>query len=187
MKRDVVEFYRALDRSLFIDTENRRFADLDTPLPIGHGQTISQPSLVAMMTDELEIDDQCTVLEIGTGSGYQSAFLAHFARWVYTVECIEELSEKAEVRLEHLGFSNIDYRVDNGRFGWPEFAPFDRIMVTAAPVEIPPVLIEQLRAGGIMIIPVGPSGFQQLLKIRKESDGTMASKRLCDVAFVTLL
>lgn len=186
MKREVLEFYRTLDRSLFIDNENRRFADLDTPLPIGYGQTISQPSLVAMMTDELEIDDRCTVLEIGTGSGYQSAFLARFAQRVYSVERIEELSEKARTRLERLGFTNIDYRIGDGHFGWPEFAPFDRIMVTAAPAEIPQPLIEQLKTGGLMVIPVGPSGFQQLLKIRKESDGTISSKRLCDVAFVVL-
>jgi len=187
VKQDVLEFYKALDRSLFIDNENRQFADLDTPLPIGYGQTISQPSLVAMMTDELDLNDRCTVLEIGTGSGYQTAFLARFARWVYTVERIAELSQQARKHLDTLGFMNIDFRIGDGKIGLPDLAPFDRIMVTAAPSEIPPALIDQLGAGGIMIIPVGPSGFQQLMKVHKGADGRITSKKIADVAFVPLV
>ena len=157
MDRKIVDFFHSLDRSLFIDNENKAFASLDAPLPIGFGQTISQPSLVVRMTDWLHLDAYCRVLEIGTGSGYQTAFLAEFSGQVYTVERIPELSAAAQSRLKALGYNNINYRIGDGSVGWIEEAPFDRIMVTAAPLQMPDDLVAQLAPGGVMVIPVGPS------------------------------
>ena len=186
MREDLVEFFRLLDRSYFMDNEHKSLAGLDTALPIGYGQTISQPTLVLYMTDKLELDSSVSVLEIGTGSGYQSAFLAEFAKHVYTIERIPQLAEKAKTRLTNLGYLNISYRIADGSDGWLEHAPFERIIVTAAPRELPDDLVSQLAPGGIMILPLGPPGWQHLLMIRKDHEGTVTQSKLLDVAFVEM-
>lgn len=187
MDEKLLQFFSSLNRSRFVDEPYKVLSSLDRPLPIGHGQTISQPSLVVYMTEQLELNKTHTVLEIGTGSGYQSAFLAEFSGELYTVERISELSKKAEERLSSLGYRNIHYRVADGNLGWPEHAPFDRIMVTAAPKNIPKPLLDQLAPEGIMIIPVGPEGWQELLKVTKDRHGSVSERKLLDVAFVELV
>lgn len=187
MDEKLLQFFSSLNRSRFVDEPYKVLSSLDRPLPIGHGQTISQPSLVVYMTEQLELNKTQTVLEIGTGSGYQSAFLAEFSGELYTVERISELSKKAEERLSSLGYKNIHYRVADGNLGWPEHAPFDRIMVTAAPKNIPKSLLDQLAPEGIMIIPVGPEGWQELLKVTKDRHGSVSERKLLDVAFVELV
>jgi protein-L-isoaspartate(D-aspartate) O-methyltransferase len=186
MRKDVAAFFNTLDRSLFIDNEYKELAGIDTPLPIGYGQTISQPSLVAYMTDALHLDRSCSVLEIGTGSGYQTAFLAQFAGTVYTIELIPALAGQAKSRLDKLGCRNIVYRIGDGSSGWPEQAPFDRIILTAAPRSMPSDIIDQLATGGEMILPVGPYGCQQLMFIQRAQNGTISRRILMDVAFVEL-
>jgi protein-L-isoaspartate(D-aspartate) O-methyltransferase len=146
--RELLDFFAKLDRSIFIEKEQKKYAKYDSALPISHGQTISQPSLVYTMTLELDIEKDSRVLEIGTGSGYQTAFLAQFAKWVYTVERIEELSLKAQKRLTQLGYDNISFRIGNGTEGWPEFSPFDRIIVTAGASAVPQSLVNQLKPMG---------------------------------------
>lgn len=180
------EFYQNLDRSVFIDNELKEYAKEDSPLPIGYEQTISQPSLVLEMTRLLSLDKNCKVLEIGTGSGYQTAFLAEFAEAVYTVERIPELLEKAKVRLGLLGYINIHFNVADGSTGWRENEPYDRIIVTAAAEEIPEELINQLKSGGRMIIPVGPQGSQSLTLITKDHQGETRSEKIFSVVFVEL-
>ena len=187
MDEKLLQFFSSLNRSRFVDEPYKVLSSLDRPLPIGHGQTISQPSLVVYMTEQLELNKTHTVLEIGTGSGYQSACIAEFSGELYTVERISELSKKAEERLSSLGYRNIHYRVADGNLGWPEHAPFDRIMVTAAPKNIPKPLLDQLAPEGIMIIPVGPEGWQELLKVTKDRHGSVSERKLLDVAFVELV
>lgn len=182
----LLDFFHHLDRRRFLDTATAPFARLDQPLPIGYGQTISQPSLVAEMTRLLSPEHDSRVLEIGTGSGYQTAFLAAFAKAVYTVERISELSRKAKSRLDDLGFLNIQYRIGDGSLGWAEEAPFDRIMVTAAAGSLPTDLIEQLGPGGRMIVPVGPPGCQELLLISRDENGHLHEKCIEQVVFVEL-
>ncbi|NCA99397.1 MAG: protein-L-isoaspartate(D-aspartate) O-methyltransferase [Clostridia bacterium] len=179
-------FFHQLDRTLFLDDEYKPMASVDGPLPIGYGQTISQPSLVVEMTRILDISPDSTVLEIGTGSGYQTALLAHFAHEVYTIERITELSVAAQDRLDRLGLTNIRFKIGDGSLGWPEHAPFDRIMVTAAAGRIPDELFTQLRTGGRMIIPVGPPSWQQLLLITKDAQGLMHRQPVENVRFVEL-
>lgn len=169
-----------------MDDACREYASLDAAFPIGYGQTISQPSLVYMMTERLNLDKTCRVLEIGTGSGYQTAFLAEFSKEVYTVERIPELSEKARERLGELGYENIFYRIGDGSLGWKEYAPFDRILVTAAAGKIPDDLVAQLKEGGTMLVPVGPSGWQQLTLITRDAEGLVHSQAIGDVVFVEL-
>jgi protein-L-isoaspartate(D-aspartate) O-methyltransferase len=181
------KFYKNLDRALFIDSEYKEYAQCDSPLPIGFDQTISQPSLVYSMTKQLGLDRQKKVLEIGTGSGYQTALLAEFSGSVHTVERIAELSIKAKERLDRLGYKNIYYRIGDGSQGWPEFMPYDRIMVTAAAGEIPEPLIGQLALNGRMIIPVGQRGFQQLLLVAKDNIGVIRTDSLFGVTFVELI
>lgn len=180
------KFYKKLDRSLFINNEYKTFAGMDSALPIGYGQTISQPSLVYNMTRSLEVDNSHSVLEIGTGSGYQTALLAEFAGIVYTVDRIAELSLSAQKTLASLGMNNIKFRIGDGSFGWPEYAPFDRIMVTAAAAELPAPLAEQLKPGGRMIIPVGIPGLQTLTLFTKGRDGVIKREPLSEVVFVEL-
>ncbi|NLZ77281.1 MAG: protein-L-isoaspartate(D-aspartate) O-methyltransferase [Spirochaetales bacterium] len=187
MDKTVTDFLRSLDRSLFLEGPAKRYADYDGPLPIGFDQTISQPSLVAYMTDALDVDKTHRILEIGTGSGYQTAFLAHFAKEVVTIERIRELSVTAKERLDDLGYHNITYIIGDGTRGWAERAPYDRIMVTAAPDEIPPLLIEQLRVGGKMVIPCGGRGHQELVLVKKAPDRSISRTKLLDVAFVPLI
>jgi len=183
---EIKAFYRRLDRSFFIDHESKNYAHLDQPLPIGFEQTISQPSLVMEMTARLAPEKESRVLEIGTGSGYQTAFLAEFSGAVFTVERIRELSERAKEKLDQLGYKNIWYKVGDGSEGWRENAPFDRIIVTAAAEKIPPELIEQLKPGGKMIIPVGPKGRQELMLITKNYQGEVEQNFLGVVTFVEM-
>ncbi len=179
-------FFLQLDRAFFIDNKNKEYAYLDTPLPIGYEQTISQPSLVLEMTYLLAPDKECKVLEIGTGSGYQTALLAEFSGQVYTVERIKELAEKAREKLTQLGYSNIAYKIGDGSQGWTENAPYDRIIVTAAAQETPPELIKQLKPGGKMVIPVGPRGMQELLLITKDQAGEVNRETVGEVRFVEM-
>ncbi|MDD2233807.1 MAG: protein-L-isoaspartate(D-aspartate) O-methyltransferase [Desulfitobacteriaceae bacterium] len=179
-------FYQKLDRSFFIDNEYQECAYLDRPLPIGHGQTISQPSLVLEMTRILDLNKNCKVLEIGTGSGYQTVLLAEFSGTVYTVERIRELSEKAKEKLDILGYTNILYKVGDGSEGWSEQGPFDRIIVTAAAEIMPDELIIQLKPEGKMLIPLGPREMQELMFIQKDTAGKISSESLGKVVFVEM-
>jgi len=155
------------------------------PLPIGYGQTISQPYIVALMTDLLEPKASDVVLEIGTGSGYQAAILSRLVSRVYTIEIVPELANSAATRLKRLGFANVEVKNADGYFGWQEHAPFDAIMVTAAASHIPPPLVQQLKPGGIMIIPVGASfQTQQLTLVKKNLDGELTTRQILPVAFV---
>ncbi|MBE2293693.1 MAG: protein-L-isoaspartate(D-aspartate) O-methyltransferase [Phycisphaerales bacterium] len=163
-------------------------AYVDAPLPIGHGQTISQPFIVALMTELLAPDSESVVLEVGTGSGYQTAVLAHLAQQVYSVERIPVLAEAAERRLRALGISNVDIHTADGTQGWEEKAPFDGIMVTAAAGEVPPALVQQLKPGGRLIIPVGPPHHSQELRVVcKDSSGMPHSRGVLSVIFVPLI
>ncbi len=181
------EAFQKLDRSLFLDASCKQLASFDEPLPIGFGQTISQPTLVVQMTAILDPEPLSRVLEIGTGSGYQTALLAPFCQSVYTVERIADLAQKAQVRLKKMGYGNVFFQVGDGSLGWPEKAPFDRIMVTAAAGQIPPALTEQLAPGGRMVIPVGPRGWQDLMLIKKSKKGKLSQQSLEKVAFVELV
>ncbi len=174
-------------RHRFVPVLQEAFAYKNRPLPIGDGQTISQPFIVALMTDLLDPKPGDTVLEVGTGSGYQAAVLAELVAKVYTIEIVEPLGRRAMQLLEQLGYRNIEVRIGDGYNGWPEAAPFDSIVVTAAPAEIPKPLIDQLKAGGRMVIPAG--GFydwQDLLLVEKQPDGTSTTKRTLRVKFVPL-
>ena len=184
--KSIINYYRQLDRSFFIDNENKRWAGLDEPLPIGYGQTISQPSLVLAMTCRLEPEPTDCILEIGTGSGYQTALLARFAAEVYTVERIADLSRKAQDRLDQLGFTNIHFHIGDGSLGWPEYAPYDKIMVTAAAARVPAELLAQLKPGGKMIIPVGSPGLQELLLVTRDQNGHYRQETIERVVFVEL-
>jgi protein-L-isoaspartate(D-aspartate) O-methyltransferase len=176
-----------IPRHLFVPEDKRRFAYEDRPLPIGYGQTISQPYIVALMTDLLAVDDDDAVLEIGTGSGYQAAVLSRLAKRVYTIEIVPALAKAADERLRRLGFDNVTVRQGDGYYGWREHAPFDGMVVTAATSHIPPPLIQQLSRGGRMIIPVGgPFFVQRLMMIEKHLDGTVTSRHLLPVRFVPL-
>jgi protein-L-isoaspartate(D-aspartate) O-methyltransferase len=183
----VMEALGRVPRHEFVPDGQLPFAYENRPLPIGHGQTISQPYIVALMTDLLDIEPDAAVLEVGTGSGYQAAVLAELVGSVYTIEIIEPLGEQARERLERLGYDNVAVKVGDGYYGWPEHAPFDAIIVTAAASHVPPPLVEQLRPGGRMVIPVGPRFYtQQLLLVEKGSDGEVTSRQVLPVAFVPL-
>jgi protein-L-isoaspartate(D-aspartate) O-methyltransferase len=180
------EYYNQLDRAFFIDNENKSLACLDRALPIGYGQTISQPTLVLLMTELLSPEPDSRVLEIGTGSGYQTALLAKFSGSVVTVERIRALSEKAEEKLLALGFCNIEFQVGDGSAGCPEKVPFDRIMVTAAAGKVPDELVAQLKPCGRMIVPVGARYVQDLLLITKDETGKVRQTSIEKVIFVEL-
>ena len=183
----VVNALRKVDRSEFVPVEQRRFAFANQPLEIGHGQTISQPFIVALMTHVLELKPTDNVLEIGTGSGYQAAILAELAKNVYTIEIVEPLAKEAESRLMRLGYDNIAVRVGDGWFGWPETAPFDKIMVTAVAPKLPPALVAQLRIGGKMVLPVGDyDGYQELVLVEKASETELNQKIVLPVRFVPM-
>jgi len=171
-------------RHLFVPDYLQRQAYIDGPLPIGHGQTISQPYIVAYMTDILHIKPHHRVLEIGTGSGYQAAVLAELTDQVYTMEIIQELADSAGKRLKETGYSRVNVRQGDGYYGWPETAPFDGIMVTAAAEFIPPPLLQQLGEGGRMIIPVGSPFYVQHLMLVEKKQGKITTRSLMPVRFV---
>jgi protein-L-isoaspartate(D-aspartate) O-methyltransferase len=184
---DVLRVMRAVPRHEFVPPSLRHEAYANRPVPIGHGQTISQPFIVALMTDLLNVKPGDAVLEIGTGSGYQAAVLAHLARQVYSIEIIPGLLDSAADRLQRLGFGNVATRLGDGYYGWPEAAPFDAIIVTAAASHIPPPLIGQLKPGGRMVIPVGASfSLQYLVLVETDAEGRARTRQLLPVRFVPL-
>ena len=183
----VMQVLALLPRHLFVPEDQRRYAYENRPLGIGHGQTISQPYIVALMSDLLRPDSGHRILELGTGSGYQAAVLAHLSAEVFTIEIIEPLGKEAAERFSKLGYDNIETRIGDGYYGWEEHAPFDSIIVTAAASHVPPPLIAQLKPGGRMVIPVG-GGFQvqQLMLIEKTEDGGIETRQILPVRFVPL-
>lgn len=184
----VMAAMRAVPRDKFVPPEFKALAYADGPLMIGHGQTISQPYIVALMTDLLELTKDDKVLEIGTGSGYQTAVLSLIVDKVYSVEVITALADAAEERLQDLNYTNIEIRAGNGYEGWPEHAPYDAIIVTAAAAYIPSALIEQLKPGGKMVIPIGlPYEHQELLLINKNEQDKIETKTILGVSFVPLV
>ncbi len=184
----VLAAIEAVPREAFVPEASRSLAYVNRPLPIGHGQTISQPYIVACMTELLDLTPEARVLEIGTGCGYQAAVLAQIAAEVHSVEVVPELHEAAAARLETLGYRNVHPHLGDGWAGWPEAAPYDAIIVTAAPAEIPAALLAQLAPGGRMAVPVGPTDGRQLLKrISKDEDGRVSEAVDLPVAFVPLV
>ncbi len=174
-------------RHRFVPASYGPQAYANRPLPIGHGQTISQPYIVALMTELLDADAGDTVLEIGTGSGYQAAVLAELVQQVYSIEIIEPVGKNATALLQQLGYKNIETKIGDGYIGWPERAPFDAIIVTAAAPHIPPALVAQLKPGGRMVIPVGADGEVQFLHVMvKQADGSISTQRSLPVRFVPL-
>jgi protein-L-isoaspartate(D-aspartate) O-methyltransferase len=187
LQSDVMAAIASVPRHEFVPPHLRSEAYENRPLPIGYGQTISQPYIVALMTDLLQVDGAATVLEVGTGSGYQAAVLAEIVAQVYTIEIIPELADLARERLDRLGYDNVTVRTGDGYYGWTEHAPFDGIVVTAAASQIPPPLIRQLKRGARMIIPVGsPFLTQHLMLVQKQEDGTVQSRQILPVRFVPL-
>ncbi len=183
----VLAAMRKVERHKFVPPGEVVNAYQNRPLPIGHGQTISQPYIVALMTDLMRVQRNHTVLEIGTGSGYQAAILAELAKAVYTIEIIEPLGKQAQERLQNLGYRNVLAKVGDGYYGWEQYAPFDSIIVTALASHIPPPLVKQLKPGGRMVIPVGTQFLTQyLMLVEKNLDGTVSSKQLLPVRFVPL-
>ena len=186
MQSDILAAIETLPRELFIPESLHNHAYENASLPIGYKQTISQPYIVALMTQSLELKKTHRVLEIGTGSGYQAAILSRLCRRVYTLERLRPLLVTAEKRLKELQISNITYRHADGAKGWPEAAPFDRIIITCQVTEIPPILLEQLKIEGILIAPVGPSGKEELVRVKRESDG-FNYETLMPVRFVPMV
>jgi protein-L-isoaspartate(D-aspartate) O-methyltransferase len=181
----VLDAMLKVERHKFVPKEYQHLAYIDEPLPIGFGQTISQPYIVAKMTELLELNENDKVLEIGTGSGYQAAILAELCKEVYTIEIIPELAQRAEKLLKELGYKNIFVKVGDGYYGWPEHAPFDKIIVTCAPKEIPQRLVEQLKDGGKIVLPVGDV-FQELVVVEKHN-GIVTKKSVFPVRFVPMI
>jgi len=181
----VLTAMRKVERHKFLPHQLRALAYTDRPLPIGCGQTISQPYIVALMTELLELDGSEKVLEIGTGSGYQAAILAEICSHVYTIEILESLTNGARDLLKELGYTNISVKCGDGFLGWEEYAPYDAIIVTCAPTEVPKPLLEQLKAGGRLIIPVGE--YYQELKLIEKIDGQIRIKNVIPVRFVPML
>ena len=183
----VLEVMATVPRHEFVPDELKSYAYRNTPLPIGHGQTISQPYIVAIMTDLLTVKPDSKVLEIGTGSGYQAAIMAELVSQVFSIEIIKPLGELAADRLKRLGYDKIKTKIGDGYYGWEEHAPFDAIIVTAAASHVPPPLIKQLKIGGRMIIPVGSQFMtQELLLIDKEEGGKIITRQILPVRFVPL-
>jgi protein-L-isoaspartate(D-aspartate) O-methyltransferase len=177
-----------VERHRLVPSDQNALAYRNHPLPIGHGQTISQPYIVALSADLIAPQPQHVVLEVGTGSGYQAAILAEIVQQVYTIEIVEALGRSAEARLKEMGYRNIEVRIGDGYRGWPEKAPFDGIVVTAAAPRVPQALVDQLKAGGRMVIPVGERWeVQQLLLITKKADGTTERRNVLPVRFVPLV
>ena len=186
LDKQVLRTMTKVPRHEFVPAEVQPCAYLDRPLPIGFGKTISQPFMVAVMTDLLELKPDDAVLEIGTGLGYQAAVLAELAGRVYSIEIIDELAQRAAQRLKRQGYTNVEVRVANGYLGWPEHTQFDKVIVTTAPDLIPTPLINQLKAGGRMVIPVGLPRAQQLLVAEKDRNGKVATKEIMPGMFSLL-
>ena len=183
----VIDAMRQTPREEFVPADMQPYAYDNGPLPIGQGQTISQPYIVALMTELLQLEKEHSVLEIGTGSGYQTAILSQLVKQVYTIELVKELGEAAAERLQRLHYHNVVTRIGNGYLGWPEHAPYDGIIVTAAASHIPQALIKQLKPGGRMVIPVGlPYMHQELMLIEKDKEDNTHVKDILGVAFVPL-
>ena len=183
----VMEVMGRVARHEFVPAELRPHAYIDHPLPIGFGKTISQPFMVALMTDLLDVQASDSVLEIGTGLGYQAAVLADLAEQVYTVEIIGELALAARSRLEDLGYANVEVRLGDGSKGWPEHAPFDKVIVTAAPELVPPSLIMQLKPGGRMVVPAGLEDDQRLMLVEMDDAGSLKTREVLPVRFSPLV
>ena len=184
----VLDAMRRVPRHLFVSERRRDQAYDDRPLPIGHGQTISQPFIVALMTDLLRIEPDHVVLEVGTGSGYQAAVLGELVERACSIEIVPELADSARERLDRLGYTNIETKTGDGYYGWPECGPFDGIMVTAAASHVPPPLLEQLKPGARMVIPVGgPFVTQHMTIVTKLPDGRFATRQTLPVIFVPLV
>ena len=181
----VLAVMRKIPRHLFVPAAMQPYAYADRPLPIGHSQTISQPYIVAYMTEALELRPKDRVLEIGTGSGYQAAVLAELAAEVYSIEIVEPLGKEAAARLRRLGYANIELRIGDGYRGWPDAAPFDAIMVTAAPDHVPPALVDQLAEAGRLVVPVGRF-LQELIRVRRTPTG-VRQEELLPVRFVPMV
>lgn len=181
----VLDAMRKVKRHLFVPAHLRNAAYEDTPLPIGHGQTISQPYIVAYMTQAARVGPNDRILEIGTGSGYQAVVLAEIAKEIYTIEILQPLADSARTRLEEMGYKNVKVKLGDGYKGWREYAPFDAIIVTAAPSEIPQALASQLKIGGRMVVPIG-SFYQELYLITRTESG-FEKEALLPVAFVPML
>ncbi len=184
----VLDAMRRVKRHLFVPEPRRNQAYADSPLPIGYDQTISQPYIVAIMTELLGLEPSDVVLEVGTGSGYQAAVLAELVRRVYTIEIVQPLAVRAAADLKAAGYVEVDVRAGDGYKGWPEHAPFDAIIVTAAPEHVPKPLVEQLKVGGRLVLPVGPQGWlgQDLVVLEKQSDGGVKKTAVMPVRFVPL-
>jgi protein-L-isoaspartate(D-aspartate) O-methyltransferase len=183
----VTEAVGKVPRHEFIPPDSRAYAYENGPISIGYGQTISQPYIVALMTDLLNTEPDDTILEVGSGSGYQAAILSCLVRRVYTVEIVPELASQAEERLRRLNYTNVEIKVDDGYFGWPEHAPFDGIVVTAAAPHIPQPLIDQLKVGARLVIPVGlPYMHQELMMVEKKENGAISTRDVLGVVFVPL-
>ena len=187
LSRRVMDALTRVPRHEFVPPSLRERAYENRPLPIGHSQTISQPFIVALMTDLIDVDEDSVVLDIGTGSGYQAAVLAEVVARVCSIEIIPELGHEARRRLGRLGYDNVEVRVGDGYFGWPDAAPFDAILIAAAIDEVPQPLVEQLKVGGKMILPLGnPSRSQDLLVLEKTPDGKLDRRSVIPVRFVPL-
>ena len=183
----VMDSMGEVPRHKFVPTAQKIFSYENRPLAIGYGQTISQPYIVALMTDLLKVNGESTVLEVGTGSGYQAAILSGLVKDVYSIEVVEELAEQAKQRLDELGYDNVHVKHGDGYYGWEEHAPFDGIIVTAVAGQIPPPLIEQLKVNGRMVIPVGtPFSSQYLVLVKKSSEGKVRTQQILPVRFVPL-
>lgn len=185
--KKVLEAMAGIPRHFFVDDNLRKKAYEDHPLPIGEGQTISQPYVVALMTEALHLRSTDRVLEIGTGSGYQAAVLAEIVNHVYTIEIRKSLAEKASKRLKELGYKNIEVKYGDGYFGWKEHGPFDAIIITAAANHIPPPLIKQLKDGGRLIVPLGPTVYFQTLTLVKKVRNDLKVKQMGSVRFVPMI
>ncbi|RJP34505.1 MAG: protein-L-isoaspartate(D-aspartate) O-methyltransferase [Phycisphaerales bacterium] len=184
---DVLAAMRAVPRHVFVPSHSRHTAYADSPLPIGEGQTISQPYIVALMTELLAVEPDSKILEIGTGSGYQAAVLAHLTHHVYSMEIIEKLATSARKTLDDEGYKEVHSRFGDGYHGWPEHAPYDGIIVTCAAGHLPPPLWEQLAPGGRIVIPIGsPKEVQRLVVIEKDAEGRRTSRTIMPVNFVPL-
>jgi protein-L-isoaspartate(D-aspartate) O-methyltransferase len=182
----VIEVMGRIPRHEFVPVELQAYSYINSPLPVGYGKTVSQPFIIALMTDLLEPDSGDTVLEVGAGVGYQAAILSELVKQVYSIEIIEELALETRRRLKRLGYRNIEVRVGNGYYGWSEHAPFDNIIVTAAPDLIPPPLIAQLKPGGKLVVPTGIPDKQQLVVLEKSADGKLTTREVLAVRFSEL-